>query len=47
MFGIFAETFIVATRMTDALNTPRIRPVEKKRSRWTAPARWVQAPKEF
>lgn len=47
MFGICAETFKVATRMTEPVSTPKVRPVAKKRSHWKAPARWVKAPKEF
>jgi hypothetical protein len=47
MLGIYAKTFMTATRAGEAVDHPRVRPVAKKRSRWKAPAQWVSAPKEF
>lgn len=47
MLGIYANTFMTATRTATPLDHPRIRPVVKKRSRWKAPAQWIKAPREF
>jgi len=47
MLGIYAKSFMTASRLTEQLDQPRVRPVQKKRSRWKAPARWVKSPDQF
>ncbi|WP_407494541.1 hypothetical protein [Pseudooceanicola sp. MF1-13] len=47
MIGIYAKSFMTASRMTEQLEHTRVRPVAKKRARWKAPGTWVQAPKDF
>lgn len=37
MLGIYANTFMTATRSPEVVNDPRLRPDPRKRVRWDAP----------
>lgn len=47
MLGIYANTFMTATRSGEPLSHPRVRPSAKKRSRWKAAAQWVDTPEKL